>query len=144
MGLYINELCYRLLGPSSSQTLFSAYQECLVSLSSERDASEALRAFEHALLQELGVFPEVSVDSLTNPIDPHSWYRFNQNNQFERVADEQKNTFLGSVLLGLGEYRYHASVNPLFHYLVDLALDGRQLESRRLYESLFTKQTESR
>ena len=143
MGLYINELCYRLLGPSSSQALFSAYQECLISLSREQDAAEALRAFEHALLQELGVFPEVSVDTLANPVDPNSWYRFNQNSQFELVGVEQKNTFLGSVLLGLEAHRYDGSLNPLFRYLVDLALGGRQLESRRLYESLFAKQTES-
>ena len=144
MGLYVNELCYRLLGPSSSQALFSAYQACLVSLSREEDTAQALRGFEHILLQELGIFPDISSDSLANPIDPNSWYSFNQDSQFECVVDEQKNAFSGRVLLGLAEQAYDASVNPLFRYLVNSALGGRQLESRRLYESLFTKQTESR
>lgn len=79
-GLYLNELLYRVLYPSiESNSLFQAYQQALYDLataSSRNTQAWALRQFEYALLTELGVALDLSLDYHGDPISVEKQYLF--------------------------------------------------------------------
>ena len=66
-GFYLNELLMKLLARHDPHTaLFDAYAQTLPALASNDTASQAaLRAFELTLLREIGVLPDLSVQTLT-------------------------------------------------------------------------------
>ena len=72
-GFYLNELLLKGLARQDAHpALFDAYAETLTVLA---DEAEALRAFELVLLRELGVLPELTVETLTTKaLDPARRY----------------------------------------------------------------------
>ncbi|MET0335860.1 MAG: DNA repair protein RecO [Rhizobacter sp.] len=67
-GFYLNELLMKLLARSDAHpALFDLYAQTLPALSShsENDAQAVLRAFEVVLLKEIGLLPELSLQTLT-------------------------------------------------------------------------------
>lgn len=72
-GFYLNELLLKgLARQDPHEALFDAYAETLAALD---DEAAALRAFELVLLRELGVLPELVVETLTTkPLDPARRY----------------------------------------------------------------------
>jgi DNA repair protein RecO (recombination protein O) len=67
-GFYLNELLLRLLARQDPHPqLFDAYAQALPALSSTSEpvVQAALRAFELALLREIGVLPDLQVETLT-------------------------------------------------------------------------------
>lgn len=62
-GLYLNELLARVLPQGVEiEPVFTAYQQALAALPSTEFKDVALRQFEFALLHELGVLPDLTVD----------------------------------------------------------------------------------
>jgi DNA repair protein RecO (recombination protein O) len=72
-GFYINELLLKLLARQDPHAaLFDAYADTLSALA---DEGPALRAFELVLLRELGVLPELALETLTlQPLQPTRGY----------------------------------------------------------------------
>ncbi len=67
-GFYLNELLLRLLARHDPHPqLFDAYADALPALQHRDEVSvqSALRAFELSLLQEIGVLPDLHVETLT-------------------------------------------------------------------------------
>jgi DNA repair protein RecO (recombination protein O) len=63
---YLNELLLKLLARQDPHPqLFDAYADTLAALAQHEDEASTLRAFELALLRELGVLPDLSVATLT-------------------------------------------------------------------------------
>ena len=78
-GLYVNELLERLLQPFDSHPkLYVYYQYVLNELVSGEDIEGALRTFEHRLLDELGVLPELKQTSAESVycLNPGAWLCF--------------------------------------------------------------------
>jgi DNA repair protein RecO (recombination protein O) len=77
-GFYLNELLMRLLARHDPHALlFDVYASTLEALgqADDADAEVALRAFELTLLKEIGLLPELSVETLTqHPVEPDGRY----------------------------------------------------------------------
>src|SRR5215212_42966 len=77
-GFYLNELLMRLLARHDPHAaLFDAYAATLTALGSGDDAAGevALRAFELTMLKEIGLLPDLSLETATQlPVDPDTRY----------------------------------------------------------------------
>lgn len=77
-GLYLNELLMKLLARHDPHpVLFDAYAQTLSALPERDDASAqaALRAFEVTLLQQIGLLPELGIETATQKVlDPERAY----------------------------------------------------------------------
>lgn len=79
-GFYLNELLLRLLARHDPHpALFDAYATTLLSLGAARDddaaAQAALRAFELTLLKEIGLLPDLHIETPSRqPVDPARRY----------------------------------------------------------------------
>lgn len=86
-AFYLNELLLKLLARQDPHPqLFDAYADALAALGG--DEGPTLRAFELVLLRELGVLPELAVETLTVlPVDPQRRYTLHADNGL--VADAE-------------------------------------------------------
>lgn len=133
-GFYLNELLMRLLARSDPHpALFDIYANTLPGLcaSDEVDVQAALRAFEVALLKEIGLLPDLSLLTLTQ----------------ETVRDDRRYSLLpeagvgapragdpalpGSVLIGLQAALEHGSL-PALQQACALALPELKTALRSL------------
>ena len=77
-GFYLNELLMRLLARHDPHALlFDVYASTVEALgrADDADAEVTLRAFELTMLKEIGLLPELSVETLTqHPVDPDGRY----------------------------------------------------------------------
>ncbi len=74
-GLYLNELCARLLAPHTPVAeLFSVYQDTVTILGSDQPVHAPLRLFEKQLLSTLGHDLCLHQDAEQQPIDAHAHY----------------------------------------------------------------------
>jgi DNA repair protein RecO (recombination protein O) len=75
-GFYLNELLLKLLARQDPHAvLFDAYADTLAALAADADDNAALRAFELALLRELGWLPDLATATLTaQPVQPDARY----------------------------------------------------------------------
>ncbi len=141
-GLYLNELLLRLLGREDAQpALFLAYEQALAALAEPGLAGfkPVLRRFEMALLEGLGVVPDLSRDGLTGaPIDADRYYRIVAESGPLPVAGPGPETFSGRALLALsgngdaGPDTAREAQN-LSRRLLDFQLGGRPLKTRELF-----------
>jgi DNA repair protein RecO (recombination protein O) len=81
-GFYVNELLLKLLARQDPHpVLFDAYADTLAALAGAGDEAAALRAFELALLREIGVLPELATATLTaQPVQPAGRYALDAEN----------------------------------------------------------------
>ena len=139
VGLYLNELIYRLLPLQQPEELLFASYACslqaLVLRPSAFELEVILRRFEWQLLLAAGVlvsFTETS-DNMA-PVDPDKYYTFNPSTGFS-VAHQG---YLGAHLLAIGRDELHCtqvlrSAKHLMRQAIDHLLNGVPLHSRRLY-----------
>jgi DNA repair protein RecO (recombination protein O) len=75
-GFYANELLMKGLAREDAHvTLFDAYTATLLALAAGADEAPVLRAFELALLREVGVLPDLTLDATTaEPLQPQHPY----------------------------------------------------------------------
>lgn len=137
-GLYANELLLRLLPREVDEPeLFLAYAQLLPVLLDASAQAAALRRFEWALLTRLGVAPELDVVGETRePLDPNARYRVDP--ALGPMPVEDPRAVPGDALLALSSGALPsadqaAALRRLMRELIDLQLDGRPLQTPRLY-----------
>lgn len=90
LGLYVNELLYRLLGSFDPVTqLFDEYHDLLVQLADPGAAVRAVRWFELCVLQELGYGINFEYDTRTGTmIAPENLYQFVVDEGFHQAVSD--------------------------------------------------------
>lgn len=140
-GLYANELVLTLIGRDDpAPVLFDAYSELLPKLTTEHSQAAALRQFELALLQCLGVVPDLERDALSGePISPLGHYRLEPETGFLAAAPG-RGVYSGRAILSLSGHSEAGAderrqTREMLRMLIDHQLDGRVLKTRELFRS---------
>ena len=147
-GYYLNELLIRLLPREDPhERLFAHYQGALASLAQKGSVSPVLRAFEKALLTELGYALAVEGGGRVN-IDSRALYRYDPERGAVAVEDADEfeaatrfPVIHGSTLLDIGndDFADPQTLNEaksLMRSLINYRLDNEPLRSRRVYREL--------
>jgi DNA repair protein RecO (recombination protein O) len=142
-GLYANELIFKLLvRDDPAPELFQAYAELLTDLASNQALAPALRRFELSLLGFLGVAPDFEHDALERQcIRPDGLYHLDPEAGFIPAKRPGPTTYPGDAVLALAggvrdDHGRGPEARQIMRRLIDHQLDGRRLESRRLFENL--------
>ena len=148
-GLYLNELCIRILQRQQAvPALFERYQATLAALSAELDIAPQLRRFEWLLLDTLGVVPDLRFDANGRAFEPESNYVFRPQMGMMLCSKDTPMSVSGARLLRLADAEFlrlddAASIEtlrlicgPAIHYL----LDGKPLHSRELFRASLKNQ----
>ncbi len=142
-GYYINELITRAIQEwQENPALFNQYHHAINSLVSDNPLSAVLRSFEVALLTELGIAPDWSLDIAGNPIKANQDYFYNLEHGFEPVV--QSNTiehthkcFAGAAIIALGSGHFSDSqeknCQQITQMLLRQIIGQKPLESRKLW-----------
>jgi len=115
-GFYLNELLMRLLARHDPHALlFDVYASTVEALgrADDADAEVALRAFELTMLKEIGLLPELNVETLTqHPVEPERRYGLLADTGVgaPRRGD---NELTGQTLIGLQAALDHGSLAAL-------------------------------
>lgn len=146
-GYYLNELLMHLLPREDAhEHLFACYGQMLARLASDpagkvREAD--LRAFEKALLQELGYGLTLSHDSEGQAIQPDAWYSYGMEQGPQRLAHAEAATQVvcGKTLLDLeaenfSDPRSRIESKTLMRALMAHYLGGTELETRKIFKEL--------
>ncbi len=141
-GMYLGELLQRLLPREAPHpTLFMAYASALAGLAAggpEPD-SAALRAFEWALVEELGLAPDLLVDLAGADVAPAGWYRLLPEQGLLPVPGGV-GSYAGAALLALAEgcfaTEHVAEQRRLLRALLEPLLGSQPLRSRELLREL--------
>ena len=144
-GFYLNELLVRLLGRDDPHDdLFLVYQTALARLAAAEPFEPVLRAFEVALLRELGYALQLEREADTGaPIEAAGQYRFEHERGAVRAAEADGNTvqFAGKTLLDMAQSRYDDPVTlsqskQLMRQLLGHHLGYQDLHTRRIIQEL--------
>ncbi len=143
VGLYVNEILYRLLHEQDPhQTLYEDYCELINNLIHNGLDEKVLRGFEMTLLDELGYGLVLDIDSEKGtPVLADRFYRYIPEQGLREVAEgaSEKHTVLkGADIIAIcqGDYSKISTTRAakrLTRIVIDFYLDGRQLHSRELY-----------
>lgn len=139
-GLYANELLLVLTGRDEAlPALFDAYTDLLERLAGGQDQAHALRRFELALLEALGVAPDLAHDAVGgDPILPEGLYHVRPETGLVPVSAPGGQVFSGKAVLALAGAEppgpiLAREVRALTRLLLDFELDGRVLKTRELF-----------
>jgi DNA repair protein RecO (recombination protein O) len=144
-GFYLNELLVRLLGRDDPHDdLFLVYQTALARLAAAEPFEPVLRAFEVALLRELGYALQLELEADTGaPIVAEGQYRFEHERGAVRVVEPGGNAvqFAGKTLLDMAQSRYDDPVTlvqskQLMRQLLGHHLGYQDLHTRRIIQEL--------
>ncbi|MGB3133862.1 MAG: DNA repair protein RecO [Candidatus Macondimonas sp.] len=144
-GFYLNELLLRLCRRHDPHPeLFLSYARALGELGEARPLVLALRSFEKALLDSLGLGPMLTEDRSGAPIRPGQWYRCSPQGGPQPIVGPGRGPWEvpGTALLALaGEPlvippELQAAVNGLFRVLIADQLGGAPLRTRALWLAL--------
>lgn len=143
-GLYLNELCIRVLQRQQAvPALFESYQKTLAGLAAQLSIAAQLRRFEWQLLETLGVAPDLRFDASGRAFDAHASYIFRPNAGMTPCSANAAMSVAGARLLNLADTDFmrvedDASLEtlrvicgPAIHHL----LDGKPLHSRELFRA---------
>jgi DNA repair protein RecO (recombination protein O) len=146
-GYYLNELLMHLLPREDAhETLFARYAEMLHHLAADtagkvREAD--LRSFEKALLEELGYGLTLEHDAAGDPISADAFYTYRMEQGPVRLAyaTEAAQAVRGKTLLDLhdenfSDPRSRAEAKALMRTLLAYYLDGKELETRKIFKDL--------
>lgn len=142
-GYYINELLLNLLPREDAhEVLFDRFADALLALSRQVDEA-TLRAFEAALLRELGYGPTLAHDAAGAPIDPRALYRYEIERGPVVVAGDSADAaaIAGQTLLDIaagdfGDAQTLVQSKRLMRMLINHHLAGRPLNSRDIFREL--------
>lgn len=141
IGMYVNELIYRLLGPFEAHSeVFDAYESLIESLALAPFDLGRLRRFELLLLAELGYGIDFSYDSTTGQkIQDDSVYQYIHGQGFSsglggsgiKFPGHELNVLSKGEMSTAGQKIVKQVVRQAIHHL----LDGRGLKSREMLET---------
>ncbi|MDR1648528.1 MAG: DNA repair protein RecO [Zoogloeaceae bacterium] len=141
-GYYLNELLMRLLPREDAHPLlFEGYARILLQLAFGEGETEApLRAFERALLGELGYGLTLTHDRDGAALEAESRYHYAIESGSCRVASGTPGSVAGQTLLDMAtdDYRNPATrgeAKQLMRRLLAHYLEGVELESRKLFQA---------
>jgi DNA repair protein RecO (recombination protein O) len=143
IGLYINELLYKLLHQNDPhQSLYDFYQQLMATLSSAVLEQPVLRHFEMQLLEELGYGLVLDTEAETGEaVTPEHLYYYIPDQGLKILQDQttnNANTFSGADIIAIsqGEFEQQSvlrAAKQLTRQVINFYLDGKQLNSRELY-----------
>jgi DNA repair protein RecO (recombination protein O) len=150
-GYYLNELLLKLLPREDShESLFDAYQHAVRALANGGPSSPVLRAFEKALLSELGYAIAFHCDGGSgHNVEPHRNYAYYPDRgpvevppsvRSDDVADSRP-ILRGQTLLDIARDDYAdpqtlSEAKSLMRALINHRLDYQPLNSRRVFREL--------
>ena len=143
IGMYVNELLYRLVGKFDPCPLvFDRYVQLLHTLQEQTSLIAQLRQFEIDLLSDLGYGISFDVESETgDAIQPDRRYHFIVEDGFRYLSADQSshNAIVGQDLLSIAAGSIDSSTDRVakrvIRQSVDHLLGGKPLHSRRLFAS---------
>jgi DNA repair protein RecO (recombination protein O) len=143
VGLYINELLYKLLHQNDPhQSLYEFYRQLMTQLSSSEIQQPVLRRFEMLLLEELGYGLVLDTEAETGQaVSAESLYYYIPDQGLKLIQDQTAdnlNTFSGTDIMALrqGQLEQQSALRAakqLTRQVIDFYLDGKELNSRELY-----------
>lgn len=142
LGLYVNELLYRLTGKFDPMPgLFEEYGRLLTDIASGGRANAALRRFELTLLEELGYGITFDAEAGSgNPVVAGSWYRYVADEGFHEIREPENVSygFKGEHLIAIRrgdllEPDVDASAKRVIRASFAGLLGDRELKSRELF-----------
>jgi DNA repair protein RecO (recombination protein O) len=145
IGMYVNELLYRLLGKFDPlPVLFAHYEGILADLESDRFQLRLLREFELSLLANLGYGITFDYDVRTGEsIHPDKQYRFVAEEGFHSLPERGQQTYSimsykGRELLAIAGGNSSDSASDILKQVVRQSIEpllgGKPLKSRSLFE----------
>ncbi|HET6719152.1 MAG TPA: DNA repair protein RecO [Rhodocyclaceae bacterium] len=143
VGYYLNELLINLLPREDDHPkLYDAYVEILHALSQGVQESD-LRRFEKVLLQELGYGLSLSHDRNGDPILADRFYRYEIEHGAQLMAVDEAGAAAvrGQTLLDMERGDFSdalsaAQAKQLMRNLMHYYLDGKELETRKIFREL--------
>ena len=142
LGLYVNELLYRLLGRfDPAPRLFAGYQRLLASLQNPDEFIEAVRHFEIVLLQELGYGINFDDDVVGGDrIVAERHYKYVVGEGFCRVDSTGEDVFLGAELQSISAGELNKDVLERLKHVTRASLrellGDKPLKSRTLFRGV--------
>ena len=143
VGLYINELLYKLLHQNDPhQSLYKFYYELMGQLSQAEIEQALLRRFEILLLEELGYGLVLDADAETGQaVSPEHLYYYIPDQGLKLLQDQAKdnaNALSGADIIALNKGKLEQqsvlrAAKQLTRQVINFYLDGKQLNSRELY-----------
>tara|TARA_R110001592_G_scaffold91754_3_gene268243 strand:- start:32498 stop:33256 length:759 start_codon:yes stop_codon:yes gene_type:complete len=152
---YLNELLIKLMPQDQATTtsfapIFINYAKSLQDLSSIVDIEIPLREFEYQLLNDLGVFPDITHDTFGKIIQAERWYQYDSNVGFKPVIVSDSHVqftnsayLLGDNIIKLDcfssdmceDKQFMLQLKKLMRVLIHDLLGGQELKSRALFQS---------
>ena len=143
VGLYINELLYKLLHQNDPhQSLYEFYRQLMTQLSTSEIQQPVLRRFEMLLLEELGYGLVLDAEAETGQaVSAESLYYYIPDQGLKLIQDQTADNlhaFSGADIMALGQGQLEQqsvlrAAKKLTRQVIDFYLDGKELNSRELY-----------
>ena len=143
VGLYINELLYKLLHQNDPhQSLYEFYRQLMTQLSSSEILQPVLRRFEMLLLEELGYGLVLDAEAETGQaVSSEHLYYYIPDQGLKLIQDptaDNLHAFSGADIMALcqGQLEQQSvlrAAKKLTRQVIDFYLDGKELNSRELY-----------
>jgi DNA repair protein RecO (recombination protein O) len=143
VGLYINELLYKLLHQNDPhQSLYEFYRQLMTQLSTSEILQPVLRRFEMLLLEELGYGLVLDAEAETGQaVSAESLYYYIPDQGLKLIQDQTAdnlNAFLGADIIAMRQGQLEQqpvlrAAKQLTRQVIDFYLDGKELNSRELY-----------
>ena len=143
VGLYINELLYKLLHQNDPhQSLYEFYCQLMTQLSSSEILQPVLRRFEMLLLEELGYGLVLDAEAETGQaVSSEHLYYYIPDQGLKLIQDQTADNlhaFSGADIIALtqGQLEQQSvlrAAKKLTRQVIDFYLDGKELNSRELY-----------
>ncbi len=141
-GLYVNELLMRLTGRDDpAPELFTLYGRLMLALTDPAGLAVALRRFELALLDLMGVMPDLAHEADGNRVViAEGLYHVDPERGPRAVSRPGPDVFGGDLLLALAHDRIEdaevaARSRALTRLLLDRQLGGKPLHARSLFSA---------
>lgn len=143
VGLYINELLYKLLHQNDPhQSLYEFYRQLMMQLSTSEILQPVLRRFEMLLLEELGYGLVLDAEAETGQaVSSEHLYYYIPDQGLKLIQDQTADNLhalSGADIMALcqGEFEQQSvlrAAKKLTRQVIDFYLDGKELNSRELY-----------
>ena len=143
VGLYINELLYKLLHQNDPhQSLYEFYRQLMTQQSTSEIQQPVLRRFEMLLLEELGYGLVLDAEAETGQaVSAESLYYYIPDQGLKLIQDQTADNlhaFSGADIMALGQGQLEQqsvlrAAKKLTRQVIDFYLDGKELNSRELY-----------
>jgi len=143
VGLYINELLYKLLHQNDPhQSLYEFYRQLMTQQSTSEIQQPVLRRFEMLLLEELGYGLVLDAEAETGQaVSAESLYYYIPDQGLKLIQDQTADNlhaFSGADIMALcqGQFEQQSvlrAAKKLTRQVIDFYLDGKELNSRELY-----------